>query len=284
MTLSEYSRRLQDALAQAPNADPGFEAFLLLEQVCGLRRGDISGGERRATPEESAQLEELLTRRLGGEPLQYLLGQWEFYGLPVAVGPGVLIPRPETELLVDRALAEVAGIHSPVVLDLCSGSGCVPIAIAKERPDARVTGVELSGEALGFFAQNIQLNHIENLRAVQGDVLAPGGFTPPDPCHVITSNPPYIRRGELAGLQTEVIHEPAMALDGGEDGLDFYRALPGICLPLLQPGGLLLLEIGEDQGREVAELLTRAGYREVSVQKDYAGLDRIVSGRRAEHD
>ena len=191
----------------------------------------------------------------------------------------MLIPRPETELLVDAALKAVAGIPSPVVLDLCSGSGCVPGAIACCRPDARVTGVELSPEAFRYFRENASLNGAGNVTPLLGDAFA----LPPEvrgPFAAITANPPYIRRGELASLQAEVQREPVLALDGGEDGLDFYRRLPGLCLPLLAPGGVLLLEIGEDQGKAVAGLAAAAGFRQVEVRKDLSGLDRVVLGRR----
>lgn len=281
-TLEQLYRRGRKALSDRPGAegDTPMEAALLFRSVFGLGRQELllRGGEA-ASPDLAGAFWELVRRRLAGEPLQYLLGEWEFYGLPFRVGPGVLIPRPETELLVDAALKAVAGIPSPVVLDLCSGSGCVPVAIACRRPDARVTGVELSPEAFRYFRENASLNGAGNVTPLLGDAFA----LPPEvrgPFAAITANPPYIRRGELASLQAEVQREPVLALDGGEDGLDFYRRLPGLCLPLLAPGGVLLLEIGEDQGEAVAGLAAAAGFRQVEVRKDLSGLDRVVLGRR----
>ena len=281
-TLEQLYRRGRKALSDRPGAegDTPMEAALLFRSVFGLGRQELllRGGEA-ASPDLAGAFWELVRRRLAGEPLQYLLGEWEFYGLPFRVGPGVLIPRPETELLVDAALKAVAGIPSPAVLDLCSGSGCVPVAIACRRPDARVTGVELSPEAFRYFRENASLNGAGNVTPLLGDAFA----LPPEvrgPFAAITANPPYIRRGELASLQAEVQREPVLALDGGEDGLDFYRRQPGLCLPLLAPGGVLLLEIGEDQGEAVAGLAAAAGFRQVEVRKDLSGLDRVVLGRR----
>mgnify|MGYP000897551095 CR=1 FL=1 len=280
MKLKALYRDLQNRLEKAPNADPGFEAFYLLRQVLGISRRDLYGPDREVSEEHISALYRLTHRRLGGEPLQYLLGEWEFFGLPMAVGPGVLIPRPETELLAELALAELAGLQNPRVLDLCSGTGCIPVAVAKHRPDALVWGVELSEEALPYFRRNTAQNGAANVTVVAGDALDPPEEVRARQVHVITCNPPYVTREEMAALQTEVTWEPPMALDGGVDGLDFYRRLPGVCLPLLEPGGLLLLEIGETQGPAVAALLAGAGFGAVEVRQDLGGLDRVVTGRK----
>lgn len=279
MTLKELYTELQNTLEKAPNSQPDFEAFCLLESVLDITRGDLYGSDRVVEAPALHRLRALARRRLAGEPLQYLLGEWEFYGLPMAVGPGVLIPRPETELLVDLGLAALEGAPSPALLDLCSGSGCIPIALGKARPDAALWGVEASPDALAYFRRNVALNRAGNVTPVEGDVLSLPRELTGRRYRVITANPPYLSEEELGALQTEVAFEPAMALDGGGDGLDFYRALPGICLPLLEPGGTLLLEIGETQGAAVSALLTQAGYGEVTVRRDYSGLDRVVTGR-----
>ena len=257
------------------------EAQFLWEKALGLdRRERLLRGNDPAPEEGAAAFFDLIRRRLAGEPLQYLLGEWEFYGLPFEVGPGVLIPRPETELLVDRALAAAEGRPSPALLDLCSGSGCVPVALGKKLPGAKIWGVELSPEALGYFRRNIQRNRAENVFAVAGDVFAMPEEVTGRRYRVITANPPYIPRGELASLQAEVRREPALALDGGADGLDFYRRLPALCFPLLEPGGLLVFEIGEGQGQAVAGLLREAGYQDIRVNRDLSGLERQAEGRR----
>ena len=279
-TLASLRRRGRELLrASAAEGDSPLEADLLLEKALGLPRGALLARGQEPAPREGAErFLRLAERRARGEPLQYLLGEWEFLGLPFEVGPGVLIPRPETELLAETALKLLRGVPSPALLDLCSGSGCIPIALGVSRPDARVWGVELSPAALGFFRRNIGRNGAANVTAVEGDVFALPGEIAGRRYRLITANPPYIPRGELGDLQREVQAEPSMALDGGEDGLDFYRLLPGLCLPLLEPGGALLLEIGEDQGEAVRALLLEAGYRNVEVLRDFAGLDRVVLG------
>ena len=257
------------------------EAQFLWEKATGLSwRERLLRGEDPVPEEGAAAFFSLVERRLAGEPLQYLLEEWEFYGLPFLVGPGVLIPRPETELLVDRALEAVEGCPSPALLDLCSGSGCVPIALGNKLPEARLWGVELSPDALGYFRQNIHRNGADNVTAVAGNVFSLPEEVTKRRYRVITANPPYIPRDELDSLQAEVRREPTLALDGGTDGLDFYRRLPGICLPLLEPGGWLILEIGEGQGAAVAELAREAGFGAVQIQRDLSGLERLVSARR----
>lgn len=257
------------------------EAQFLWEKATGLSWQErLLRGEDPVPEEGAAAFFSLVERRLAGEPLQYLLEEWEFYGLPFLVGPGVLIPRPETELLVDRALEAVEGCPSPALLDLCSGSGCVPIALGNKLPEARLWGVELSPDALGYFRQNIHRNGADNVTAVAGNVFSLPEEVTKRRYRVITANPPYIPRDELDSLQAEVRREPTLALDGGTDGLDFYRRLPGICLPLLEPGGWLILEIGEGQGAVVAELAREAGFGAVQIQRDLSGLERQVSARR----
>lgn len=269
------------ALSGREAGDSPMEAALLFQKVFGLDRGALAvRGAEKPDPEKAEEYLSLLDRRLEGEPLQYLLGEWEFLGLPFFVGPGVLIPRPETELLAETALAAAEGHPSPSVLDLCSGSGCLPIALGHFRPDARVWGVELSEKAMEYFRRNLQESGLGNVAAVLGDVFALPDEITKRRYRIITANPPYIRRDALPTLQKEVQKEPRMALDGGEDGLDFYRRLPEMCYNLLSPGGVLLLETGEEQGAAVSALMTSAGYRDVTVKKDLSGLDRVVLGRK----
>lgn len=282
-TLEQLYRQGRTTLSQLPGAGDNspMEAAFLFERVLGVSRGELlRRGAEPAPAREAGEFLALVRRRAQGEPLQYLLGEWEFYGLPFAVGPGVLIPRPETELLVDAALSAAEDIPSPALLDLCSGSGCIPIALASRLPQARVWGVELSPEAMGYFRKNLLAHRLGNVTAVEGDVLALPEEVTCRKYHVITANPPYIPHGELAGLQAEVRWEPGMALDGGTDGLDFYRRLPAICCPLLEPGGRLILEIGEGQGAAVAGLLENAGFQEIQITKDLSGLERRISAEK----
>lgn len=283
LTLEQLYRQGRAALAALSGAGENspMEAAFLFRKVFGIGREELLLRGQEPAPEGPAgEYRALIRRRAQGEPLQYLLGEWEFYGVNFFVGPGVLIPRPETELLVEAALESVRGLPSPVLLDLCSGSGCIPIALGHALPEAQVWGVELSPDALGYFRRNLAAHGLPRVAAVAGDVFALPDAVTGQRYHAVTANPPYIPRGELPGLQAEVRREPPLALDGGEDGLDFYRRLPGICFPLLEPGGWLLLEIGEGQGEAVSALLAAAGFRSVRVERDLSGLERLVRGQR----
>lgn len=276
--LRQGERLLRRRARPAPCEDAAFDAFLLLEKATGISRTAYPLKKNDSpTAEERAEYLSLLRRRAEGEPVQYLLGEWEFMGLPLYVGPGVLIPRPETELLVEQSLELLRGRPNPRILELCGGSGCISIALAKARPDAEITCLELSAQALCYLRRNIARHGVPNLTAVEGDALSP----PPEiaGCYdAILSNPPYIAAGQLPALQREVRQEPAMALDGGPDGLRFYRGFHRLYPPMLSPGGFLLYEIGEEQGGAVSALLRTAGLQEVRVLRDFSGLDRAVLG------
>lgn len=285
-SLRSILRRGRELLLQTErpeDCDAAFEAFLLLQKVYGVTRENYPlRAEEVPSAALWAEYESLLRRRLRGEPVQYLLGEWEFMGLPFSVGPGVLIPRPETELLAETVLGALRGIKSPQVLELCGGSGCLAVSIAHARPDAKVTTVELSTAALPYLRENAARDGCRNLTILAGDALAPTEEITAARYHAILSNPPYIETAELPRLQREVQQEPAMALDGGEDGLRFYRAFCALYPPLLLPGALLAFEIGESEGAAVQRLMAQAGLSEIALQKDYAGLPRIVTGRKPE--
>jgi len=261
------------------DCDPRREARMLLAHV--LNSDEMSlrlAPQREISSHEAGAFAALCQKRAEGQPLQYLLGQWEFFGLPFAVGHGVLIPRPETELLVETALEKLEGVAAPAVADLCSGSGCIAVAVAKNLPDASVTAVELSDKALPYLKKNLSINKVD-VEVVQGsvldaDLLCGRSFD------MILSNPPYISDAEMAWLQPEVKREPEMALWGGSDGLNFYSALPSICYPLLKQGGWLAFEIGYTQQQAVEGFMTAAGYRNISCRKDLAGLPRVVLGQK----
>ena len=260
---------------------PDFEAACLLEHVLGascrlMTRQQL---EEPLTGEQTAALHALTRRRLAGEPLQYLLGEWEFYGLPFRVGPGVLIPRQDTETLVECALRAAEGISAPKILDLCAGSGCISIALAHCLPHARITAVEQSTDALRYLQENAALNRTP-LHIVKGDVLDPALAESIRGVDVIVSNPPYLTEADLAALQKEVQFEPRAALDGGQDGLLFYRGLPALWQESLNPGGRLLFEIGMGQEAAVSSFLTHAGYENIESFPDLAGISRVVSGMR----
>ncbi len=253
------------------------EAQLLLEQLSGLSQtGLLLHLDDPADAEQQAVFEQRVLRRLSGYPLQYLLGQWEFFGLPFLVGEGVLIPRADTEILVETALELCDGKLAPQLCDLCSGTGCIPISLSKNLPeDARLTAVELSEQALGYLRRNRDLHQCTNLQIVQADVLS---WQPGCRFDLITANPPYIGADEMANLQPEVRQEPEMALLAPEDGLYFYRILSERCRRFLKEDGWLLFEIGYRQGSVVSQFLQENGFDQIRVIPDYGGNDRVVIG------
>lgn len=261
-----------------PCEDAGTDAFLLMQAAGGPDRSHYPLQKNDPCPPALREKYlSLLRRRAAGEPVQYILGEWEFMGLDFKVGPGVLIPRPETEQLAEQAIESLRGRPKCRVLELCGGSGCIAITVAKTLPAANVTVLELSPEAMEYLRANMARHKADNVTAVQGDALCP----PPTiqgPYDAILSNPPYIASGELPTLQREVRREPAMALDGGTDGLDFYRGFNDIYPRMLAPGGLLLYEIGEEQGEAVAALLRNAGLERVAILRDVYGQPRNVLG------
>lgn len=280
MTYRELRNIGVETLKKAGVDAPAFELSVLFEDLAGIprERFPLLGGEE--APEEAAErLLAAVGRRAEGYPLQYLVGSWWFYGRKFAVGEGVLIPREETELLCEISLRLLEHERAPKVADLCSGTGCVGITIAKERPDAEVFAYELSEDALAYLEKNIRLSDAPNVRACRADVLLPPEADAPV-FDLIACNPPYIRSGEIPLLQPELCAEPYLALNGGEDGLDFYRAVIQNWPQKLRGGGHLVFEMGEDEAPEVAKLLTAAGFTEIEIYDDLAGFQREISARK----
>lgn len=260
MKIYELLKDTISALAESGIENAGFEARQILEHI-GLSRMTILTEPSSDISEDTARAaQEILQKRCSGYPLQYLLGEWEFFGLPFKVGEGVLIPRQDTETLVEVALEYLRTLPEDkrTVLDLCSGSGCIGITLAK-LANAKVTLVEKSDSALKYLKENVKLNGVKGLcRVVQGDVLDSnadfGSFS------VIASNPPYLTKAEMESLQSEVRHEPEMALYGGDDGLYFYRQLVPQYKKSLESGGLLAVEIGDSMADEVMEIFAKSGF------------------------
>ena len=232
-------------------------------------------------PEVEREVEALAERHLAGEPVAYLIGEWEFYGLPLDISRAVLIPRPDTEVLAGRAIEEARGCEEPRVLDLCAGSGCIGLAIAKHVPASRVTLGELDEEAVKICRQNIRRNELNGcvsvvrLDAREKPSRQLGEFD------LIVSNPPYIPTADIETLDTSVRdHEPLLALDGGADGLDFYRAICGKWRDALKPSGKLLFEVGIGQADTVLRMMREHGFGDVRVVKDMNDIPRVVCGTR----
>ncbi|RKG95579.1 peptide chain release factor N(5)-glutamine methyltransferase [Corallococcus carmarthensis] len=233
--------------------------------------------DRPLSKDELAAFKALIERRMAGEPTNYLTGTKEFYNRPFKVDARVLIPRPETELLVEAVLHAVPKDAPSRVLDVCTGSGCIAISVAAERPQATVMATDLSKDACALARENAQaLGVAERVSVLEGDLFSP---LPPDATfRVVVSNPPYIDSGDIAGLSPEVRREPRLALDGGPDGLVALRRVIQGARRVLEPGGLLALEMGETQGSAVLELLRAAGYADARVEKDLERRERMAFG------
>jgi release factor glutamine methyltransferase len=219
----------------------------------------------------------LVERRLAGEPVQYITGEVEFYGLPFHVTRDVLIPRPETEHLVEKTIALATGLHSPRIVDVGTGSGAIAIALAHALPPAEISTIDLSPAALEVARQNAERNNVR-VRFLQGDLLEPVNGEQFD---LVVSNPPYLPESDRKSLAVEVRdYEPSLALFAGRDGLDIYRRLIPSSPQVLGPGGYLLLEIGFGQAESVAGLLTAAGFRHIERTSDLQGIPRVLSAQR----
>ena len=287
--------RISTEYLEAANIDDALsEAEMLVFHIANRDRLDAYVDNPEITSADSAKVRRFLQRRIKGEPVQYIIGHIEFLGLTIKVGKGVLIPRPETELLVEEVIKTVKGEAlsvnssenkasrltphaSQTFLDLCTGTGCIALSLAREFPDAEVYGTDLSKEALAYAKKNAEANTIRNVRFSQGSLFEPVKGKKFD---VITANPPYIRRDEIETLQPEIRDwEPAAALDGGMDGMDFYRAILSSAGDFLKPNGFIFLELGYDQAEGVQKIARAEGFKDITVINDYAGIGRILSAK-----
>lgn len=255
-----------------------FEARCIAEHILNTEYSKLIANPDVSVPEEKMQLVETITdKRISGYPLQYILGEWEFFGLPFRVGEGVLIPRQDTETLVECVLDKIRNIKSPHIADLCSGSGCIPIAIEKYSKNAQISAVEYSDAALSFLRQNKELNN-SGLNIFKGDVLSSDTCRLFSELDIITSNPPYLTPEDMNVLQKEVSFEPEMALAGGDDGLLFYRVITENWKTCLKPGGMIFYEIGIHQEDDVSEILRQNGFTCIECHRDLCGIIRVISG------
>ena len=284
MTYREIYEAGKGALAAAGIEEADLDARLLLEFVCDTDRNTLLvHGERTVSEEEEKRYRELLEKRGKRIPLQHLTGVQNFMGLDFSVNAHVLIPRQDTEILVEEALKN---LHDGMrILDLCTGSGCILISLLYYSNQCSGVGIDISGEALRVARENAE-RLLDGRKDGQVAEVFPADFLKSDLTEaaegdfdMIVSNPPYIESKVIETLMPEVReHEPMLALDGSEDGLLFYRRIVGESRQVLKPGGMLLFEIGYNQGAAVKKLMEDAGYLEVHVVKDYAGLDRVVTG------
>lgn len=272
----ELYHQLTQELEAAGIPDAAFDVQCMMEQVTNRSLHRLL--QEEGIPElAEIELYKMAAHRKNHEPLQYLLGEWEFYGLRMFVGKGVLIPRPDTETLVDTVLEFAKTLDRPEIADLCSGSGCIALALQEHLPQAGVHAVEKSEAALAYLRKNTEY-HKSAVFIHPMDVLAgPEGFGQLD---IIVSNPPYLTGPEMQALQTEVRHEPEMALYGGtEDGLYFYREITRLWKHALKHGGMLAYEVGDKQADAVAAILAEHGFTEIRSIPDLAGIPRVVQGK-----
>lgn len=280
MTLREYLKSAAERLRKAGTESADFEARMILQQVLRLDYSSfILAGDGELSAADMVQAEKMLSERCRGIPLQYILGEWDFMGRTFSVGEGVLIPRPETEELCQAVLSRIDGKAAPVILDLCAGSGCIGITLKAERSDSEVWLLELSEKAIEYTRKNNDALLAGSAKIIHGDVLSQETLSLFPKCDVIVSNPPYIRSAELPFLQQEVQKEPKMALDGGEDGLMFYRVLVDRWTSLLKNDGLIAVECGDDQASSIAQLLSEINFH-TEILQDFNGIQRIVIGRK----
>lgn len=268
--------KAKEELDKAGISDPAFNSMCLIEKVFNVNKAQLMAENITADDKKGAEFLTLLGRRLSGEPLQYILGEWEFYGYTFKVGKGVLIPRDDTEVLLRLSLDFLKDKQNARVLDLCSGSGALAVAIAKET-DAEVYALEKSAEALPYLCENININKA-NIEVVAGDVFYCADEFMDKSFDLIISNPPYIITDEIDTLQKEISFEPKTALDGGADGLKFYRGIIKDYTSKLKSGGMIAFEIGEGQFEDVKTLMENADVKNIDYKLDLGGIQRVVYG------
>lgn len=279
----EFINSIASFLKEHSIPDAEREAALLFTFATGIDRVSLYRDNPAVTEGAQKRLNEMITRRARREPIQYIIGHVEFFGLRIHVGPGVLIPRPETELLVEESLRQISvkksGEKTLCVLDLCTGSGCIALAMAKKLPSARVVGVDSSPDALTYARENALKNGIGNITFLEDPLFEPvKGMT----FDAILSNPPYIKSADMEALAPEIRDwEPGGALDGGTDGLRFYRLILKDAGSYLKPGGFVALEMGAGQSESVALIARENGLSPIKTIKDYAGIERVIVFERA---
>ena len=272
-------RRLIEEATEALGTDTGrLDAEVLLASIMGKNRSHLHAWPEKILPQETREkFQQLVKRRVCGEPVAYLTGQREFWSLALAVNTDTLIPRPETETLVTLALGKIPADRCLHIADLGTGSGAIALALATERPRCRIVATDVSAKALACAASNASQLGIENIRFMQGNWCQP---LPHEPFDVVLSNPPYIEAQDVHLEQGDVRFEPRSALAAGADGMDDLKQIVACAHPCLREGGWLMLEHGYNQATRVKNQLGTQGYREISSQRDDAGLDRVCMGRK----
>ena len=276
MTVRDYYINAKNLLQKSGIEDFAYDARLILENILSIGHNEWLISLNKTIPSEKlALLDEKLEKRQNRYPLQYILGEWNFYKYSFKVGEGVLIPRSDTEILVEKCCEYLKTVKQPKVLDLCAGSGCIGISIAKDFPQSAVFAVEKFDSALEYLNRNIEHNNATNVTVIKGDVLAGDGKD--GVYNLIVSNPPYIPPCEMEIISPETRFEPKTALLGGQDGMLFYKAIVKEYKNSLTKGGMLAFEVGINEDRKVAEILKTADFKNITVTKDFNGINRVVT-------
>ena len=276
MTIFEAYNSTKKKLEAVGIEDYIFEAREIIKHITGLSSAQILTNYNRKLSEfQQNNLTAILHQREVRYPLQYIFTKWSFYGREYFVGPGVLVPRADTETVIDECKEYLENKENLCILDLCAGSGCIGITLGKEFPEAEVTMVEKYQEALLYAEKNIALNNADNVKAVKGDVFESSEAD--YEYDLIVSNPPYIPKEEMTLISPETKFEPETALLAGDGGMEFYKAIIKNYTDSLKHGGMLCFEVGFNQSEQVAELFKSAGYTDISVKKDINGINRSVS-------
>ncbi len=281
MTLTEVYRSGKAELEAAGVPDADVDSLCLLEHIFGAdRTALILHGDRLADSALCRRFFSAVDERKTGRPLQYIIGKWNFMGFDFYVGEGVLIPRDDTEIAAEKAIELAKAAARPRVLDLCSGSGAIAVTLARLLPESDVTALELSDKALAFLEKNVKLNDAANVTVIKGDVTKDFDSFEDESFDLIVSNPPYIITKQIDTLQRELAFEPRMALDGGEDGLFFYREITKKWKTKLRHGGALVYETGEDEHEPVAACMAENGFERIGFELDLQGFKRATFGFR----
>lgn len=283
MRASEKLKEIIPALEASGIKEAGAEAEAVLRDALGLDKAALLRDDPELSPDELKKLDEIVSERALRKPLEYITGRVEFLGLSLAVGPGVLVPRPETELMAELAikLLKEKNMTCPRVLDMCTGCGCIALSIKKNLPDSFVTATDISPLALNYARKNALSNGVENIRLLKGRLFEALGVDE-RPFDLIVSNPPYVKTSDISALMPEVSKwEPPEALDGGPDGMEALRGIIGAAPKFLKKNGLLLLEMGISQAGPLTDFAAGAGRMKTKTLRDYAGVERFFVGEFA---
>ena len=280
MTWKEFYNEAVRRLNEAGIEENKSEADIIFDYCFNMNKLKIIlHGDEKLPESLIDKLDEVVSKRKKGIPIQYILGEWNFRNLRFKVGEGVLVPRDDTNILIDVSVGFLNSKKNPCVIDLCSGSGCVAVSIERELKlkNTEIFGVELSKKAFEYFKSNAEINR-SNVKVINGDILKIYSEFCDEKFDAIVSNPPYIRTDEISKLQKEVKFEPRMALDGGKDGLYFYKNICRNWIPKLKVGGMIAFEIGLGQENEIKKFMEESGIGCIKFYKDINNIIRVVSG------